>query len=151
MPIYVLGTVVLTRNSYMESASLFGSTLQIHNTENSKQIFPEKELRGLSPNFHIHVSVSNLYIPTIGLPTVCINLSQTHECAKWDWGRAVPFLRIHKWDFRYSANDTTCERLTLDWYYSQNSLAHFKVKTLEDFSAYILWIKYSTGAIISKV
>ena len=51
MPIYVLGTVVLTRNSYMESASLFGSTLQIHNTENSKQIFPEKELRGLSPTF----------------------------------------------------------------------------------------------------
>ncbi len=38
------------------------------NTENSKQIFPEKELRSLSPNFHIHVSVSDLYIPTIGLP-----------------------------------------------------------------------------------
>ncbi len=29
---------------------------------------PRKELRSLSPNFHIHVSVSNLYIPTIGLP-----------------------------------------------------------------------------------
>jgi hypothetical protein len=40
---------------------------QRHNTENSKQIFPEKELRGLSPNFHIHVSVSDLYIPTIDL------------------------------------------------------------------------------------
>jgi hypothetical protein len=26
-----------------------------------KQIFPEKELRGLSPNFRIHVSVSDLY------------------------------------------------------------------------------------------
>jgi hypothetical protein len=25
-----------------------------------------KELRGLSPNFHIHVSVSNLYNPRIG-------------------------------------------------------------------------------------
>jgi hypothetical protein len=24
--------------------------------------------RGLSPNFHIHVSVSELYIPTMGLP-----------------------------------------------------------------------------------
>jgi hypothetical protein len=33
-----------------------------------KQIFPEKELRGLSPNFHIHVSVIDLYNPTIGLP-----------------------------------------------------------------------------------
>jgi hypothetical protein len=39
-----------------------------HNTENLKQTFPEKELRGLSPNFHIHASVSDLYIPMIGLP-----------------------------------------------------------------------------------
>jgi hypothetical protein len=30
-------------------------------------VFPEKELGGLSPNFHIHVSVSDLYIPRIGL------------------------------------------------------------------------------------
>jgi hypothetical protein len=29
---------------------------------------PEKEYRGLSPNFHIHASVCDLYIPTIGLP-----------------------------------------------------------------------------------
>jgi hypothetical protein len=36
--------------------------------EISKQIFPEKEYRGLSPRFHIHASVSDLYIPTIGLP-----------------------------------------------------------------------------------
>ncbi len=42
-------------------------SLQRINTENSKQIFPEKELRGHSPNFHIHVSVSDLYIPTIDL------------------------------------------------------------------------------------
>jgi hypothetical protein len=32
-------------------------------------VFPEKELRGLSPNFHIHVSVSDLYIPTFGRQT----------------------------------------------------------------------------------
>jgi hypothetical protein len=44
------------------------TTLQRHITENSKKIFPEKELRGLSPNFYIHVSVSDLYNPTIGLP-----------------------------------------------------------------------------------
>ncbi len=44
------------------------SALQRHNTENSKQFFPEKELRDLSPNFHIHVSVSYLYFPTMGLP-----------------------------------------------------------------------------------
>ncbi len=44
------------------------TALQRQNTEISKQIFPEKEYLGLSPNFHIHVSVSDLYIPTIGLP-----------------------------------------------------------------------------------
>jgi hypothetical protein len=41
-------------------------TLQRTNTENSKQIFPEKKLRGHSPNFHI-MSLSDLYIPTINL------------------------------------------------------------------------------------
>jgi hypothetical protein len=36
--------------------------------KNSKQILPEKELRGHGHNFHIYVSVSDLYIPTIDLP-----------------------------------------------------------------------------------
>jgi hypothetical protein len=43
-------------------------TLQRHNIKNSKQIFPEKELRSLSTCFHIHMSVSDFDIPTIGLP-----------------------------------------------------------------------------------
>jgi hypothetical protein len=44
-------------------------TLQIYK-KNSKQIFPEKELRGYSPNSCIHVSVSDLYIPLNGLPVL---------------------------------------------------------------------------------
>jgi hypothetical protein len=40
----------------------------MHCTENSKQIFPEMKLSGLVPNFCIHVSVSDLYFPTIGPP-----------------------------------------------------------------------------------
>ncbi len=48
--------------------NLIRLTLQRQNTEISKQIFPKKEYRGLSPNFHIHVPVSDLYIPMIGLP-----------------------------------------------------------------------------------
>ncbi len=44
------------------------TTLQRHDTEISKQIFPEKELRRLSHNFNIYVSVKDLYIATIGLP-----------------------------------------------------------------------------------
>jgi hypothetical protein len=44
------------------------TTLQKTNTENLKQIFPEKELRSHRPKFHIHVSVSDLFVPTIDLP-----------------------------------------------------------------------------------
>jgi hypothetical protein len=70
--------------------------LQRTKNENWKQIFPEKELRGHSLNFHIHVSVSDLYISRIDLPTVfcCrkyvdrsweyMNSSQTHECGNLD-------------------------------------------------------------------
>ncbi len=34
--------------------------------EISIDVFPEKELRSLIPNFLIHVSVRDLYIPTVG-------------------------------------------------------------------------------------
>jgi hypothetical protein len=37
-----------------------GHALQRQNAENLKQIFSGKEYRGLSPNFYIHVSVSEL-------------------------------------------------------------------------------------------
>jgi hypothetical protein len=58
-------------------------------------VFPEKELRGLSTNFHINTSVSDFYISTIG-PPICIQhnrqtdsweyikCSQKHECRNWD-------------------------------------------------------------------
>ncbi len=42
--------------------------LQRTNTKNWKEIFPEKELRGHSPNFHIHISLSDLFISMIDLP-----------------------------------------------------------------------------------
>jgi hypothetical protein len=38
----------------------------VHCTENLKHIFPEMKLRGLVPDFYVHVSVSDLYIPMIG-------------------------------------------------------------------------------------
>jgi hypothetical protein len=59
-------------------------TQQRQNTEISKQTFPEKEYWGLSPNFHIHVSVIDLYIPSIrsaysaGGNTVCEPLLGVH-------------------------------------------------------------------------
>jgi hypothetical protein len=76
-----------------ELGRLIQSTaLQRQNTEiSSKQIFPQKEYRGLSPNFHIHASVSDLYIPTIGLPILLEEICRailglyksTHECGNW--------------------------------------------------------------------
>ncbi len=43
----------------------------LHCKEISTYVFPEKELRGLSPNLNIHVPVSDLNIPTIGPPIFC--------------------------------------------------------------------------------
>jgi hypothetical protein len=62
--------------------------LQRHNTENSRKIFPEKELRGLSPDFHIHMSVSELYITMIGLHI----LLQVHM---WTDPRNIKFAHRH--------------------------------------------------------
>jgi hypothetical protein len=60
-------TLTLLKNDKIKD---FYPALQRQNTKISKQIFPEKEYRGLSPNFHIHVSVSDLYISMIGLPVL---------------------------------------------------------------------------------
>ncbi len=76
-------------------------TLQRQNTEISKLIFPEKECRGLSPNFHIHASESDLYNPTIGLPI------QLEEICR-------PILGLYK-----SLTDTWMWKLGLRARYSQ--------------------------------
>jgi hypothetical protein len=44
-----------------------GRYVRGHCNENPINVFLFWELRGLSPNFHIHVSVSDLYIPHIWL------------------------------------------------------------------------------------
>ncbi len=51
----------------------------MHCKEISIYIFPEKELLGLSPNFHIHVSVRDLYIPTIG-PPIFLQQNRQTDC-----------------------------------------------------------------------
>ena len=47
--------------------TIFCGSHPMHCKENPIYVLPEKKLRGLSPNFHIHVSVSVLYSPRIGL------------------------------------------------------------------------------------
>jgi len=69
---YLISAYLLLLNTLFPNLTTFSypPALQRQNAENLKQIFPEKEYRGLSPNFHIHVSVSELYIPTMGLPVL---------------------------------------------------------------------------------
>ena len=71
--------------------------LQRQNTEISKKIFPEKKC----PNFHIHASVSDLYIPTIGLPILLEEI-------------CTPLLGLYK-----SLTDTWMWKLRLRPRYSQ--------------------------------
>jgi hypothetical protein len=47
-----------------------------HCNENHIYVFPKKELRGLSPNFYLHVSVSDLYIPWVGLHIFCSRIGR---------------------------------------------------------------------------
>jgi hypothetical protein len=84
---------------------------RLHCKEDPIYIFPEMKLRGFVSNFDIHVSVSDLYIPSVALPIFCrwtnlgniyVNRSQIHECGNWERGRAVSFLGIFVLNFRYS-------------------------------------------------
>ncbi len=85
----------------MTTNAFHSTTLQRQNTEILKQIFPEKEYWGLSPNFHIHASVSDLYIFTIGLPVLLEEICR-------------PILGLHK-----SLTDTWMWKLGLRPRYSQ--------------------------------
>jgi hypothetical protein len=58
----------LEKKRKFQGSGSYEDALQRQNAENLKQTFPEREYRGLSPNFHVHVSVSELYISTMTLP-----------------------------------------------------------------------------------
>jgi hypothetical protein len=62
-----MGSLVSKLSNVLPHTSIHYTALNtMHCNGNSAYIFLFWELRGLSPNFHIHVSVSNLYIPRIG-------------------------------------------------------------------------------------
>jgi hypothetical protein len=94
----------------------FGLYVQ-HCKENPISVFHFWELHGLSPNFHLDVSVSNLYIPRIGPHTSLQQNRQTdpgnikmyhrymYECRNWETEHynsvleiTAYFLGIHKWE-----------------------------------------------------
>jgi hypothetical protein len=53
----------------------------LHYTENPIDVFPKMKLRGFVPNSYIHLSVSDLYIPRIALPT---GLRQNRQTNPWN-------------------------------------------------------------------
>jgi hypothetical protein len=55
---------------------MYSKSSVTHCNKNPIYVFPEKELRGLSPNFHIHVSLSDLYIPSIGHIVSCSRIGR---------------------------------------------------------------------------
>ncbi len=72
--------------------SLAFVALQRDNTENLKQIFPEKKLCGLSPSWDCSAYPdAGKYVDR---SWEYINRSQTHECGNWDWGHPIRFLGI---------------------------------------------------------
>jgi hypothetical protein len=83
-----------------------------HCNKNPIYVFLLWEMRGLSPYFYIHVSVSDLYIPRIGPHISCSrigrsfvgiykSLTETHECGNWDCGSAIPVLGIFVSNFQH--------------------------------------------------
>ncbi len=88
----------------------------MHYKENPIYVFLLWELRGVITNFHIHVSVSDLYSPMISpyislqqnrgpLSWKYLYLSQIYECRNWETEHyysvleiTVSFLGIHKWE-----------------------------------------------------
>ncbi len=93
----------------------------IHCYENPIYVFLFWELRGLSPSFHIHVSVSDLYVPRIG-PHIWllqnrqtdpgntnINLLQIFECRNWKtehYNSVLEIGRLHSFIAGNAGNQT---------------------------------------------
>ncbi len=73
-------------------------------------LFPKQNYNVLSPNSYTHISVRDFQDRSVYFAAAkyvdrsweYVNRSQTHECRNWDWDRTIPFLGIHKLDFRYS-------------------------------------------------
>ncbi len=74
--------------------------LYLHCKENPIYVFLFWKLRSLSPNFHIHVSVSDVFIPRIG-PHNFLQQNRQH----WETEHynsvleiTISFLGVHKWE-----------------------------------------------------
>ncbi len=77
------GSLTAGRSPPPTLPSSSGQQLTLHCKENPIYVFPEKELPVLSPNFLIHVTVSDLYIPN---PYSSDQLTWGHPQEDQCWG-----------------------------------------------------------------
>ncbi len=77
-----------------------------------KQVFLELKLHGFVPNFHIHVSVSDLYIPTTDAP-ILLQQSRWTDRGNLERVHAVSFLGVHKSELVCSVDNlrTRCMKI----------------------------------------
>ncbi len=67
-----------------------------------------------------------------------------HECGNWNWGRAIPFLGMHKWDFRCSAfidiSNSTLFFVCVEGHFVFFKLEELPLKLImkQDCSAYLM-------------
>jgi hypothetical protein len=73
-----------------------------HCTENPIYVFTEIKLCGFVPNYYIHASMSDLYIPRIGLPI------WLHECGNWKTKQYTSVLEITRQRSFISGYMTEC-------------------------------------------
>ncbi len=69
---------------------------------------PFSPLLRLSPEFSHAIQESR--DSKLDLSWKYIKRSQTHECGKWDWGHAIPFLGKHKCNFPCSVGNSAKDR-----------------------------------------
>jgi hypothetical protein len=86
------------------SCLAFTTAGTVHCKENPIYVFLSWELRSLSTNFHIHVSVSDLYFPRIGPHISCGRIDRSLT-DKWKWKLGLwphnSFMGIFVSNFRY--------------------------------------------------
>ena len=92
-PVLIKDGVIVTKVSQFLS--------MVHCIEILIYVTKEKEMRGISPNFHIHVSVSDLSIPNIGPPVSLLQDRQTDAQRNMNGGIGTVAAQLLFWEYLF--------------------------------------------------